>query len=197
MRRPVLRKLLPILALMACAESSDQPPPRPALKYAQVIEYWCAARNQSSAPSYLWINAVDDKSGRRWSLVVESTDIPDAKSWDPNKDFPSTTFGEIVVPGYSYKDVVKARADLERFADSEIQAKLDRRSSGGELRESEPSEAFVHALFERGFFPSRNDYVPSVYVAPAPCEDADQKTSMLVELMKECISERDADCSTK
>jgi hypothetical protein len=75
---------------------------------------------------------------------------------------------------------VEARDHLAGFSEAEIEAQLTRRSQGGLIRSFMSDgeyfvrqEALAHALFERGYFPSRNDLAPTLYVVPSPCEDSE------------------------
>lgn len=182
-RHPVLRKIAPLLVAAACATSGTLPPPRPALSPETYKQLRCAAENQTTAPSYVWVDVNDPESGRRWSAAVESSVV-----WADLRSNPNTRF-ELdarpdLVPSYDERLLNAARRHLTRFSDSEIARGFSRDSQFGDVREFtressiflvQPSEmmsrkeALAHALFERGFYPSRGDYVPTLYASGAAC----------------------------
>lgn len=184
-----MRKIAPILLLLACAESSELPAPRGDLSYSQILEYVCAAKNKSTAPSYLWINARSEGSGERWSLVIESTAWPSAENHDPNEDFRATQSSGVLTPNYSRKDVIRARLHLEPMSDSEILARFGRGEVGGGIGAFAPQEALAHALFERGFYPGRGDITPVLFVSSSPCADAEREIRTSLRYMREAWQE--------
>ncbi len=184
-RHLLLRKIAPLIAALACAAPGKLPPPRPELAPEVVEQLRCAAENRSTAPSYVWVDVRDGERGLRWSTVVESGVVyPDLQA------NPSTRFElgarPALVPPYDAKLLASARSHLDRFSDADISDGLTPESQYGKIRSFtredsifwvEPSEverrkkALAHALFERGFYPSRGDFVPVLYASRRACRE--------------------------
>lgn len=145
----------------------------------------CAAQNQSTAPSYVWVDVTNPSTGTRWSAAVESSVVWDDVRTDPNTRFELSARPELV-PSYDSRLLEAARRHLRRFSDEEILEGLSWDSQYGPVRaftredsfiRTEPEEvasrkeALAHALFERGLFPSRGDFVPVLYAARAVCRE--------------------------
>ena len=159
----------------------------------------CAVRNQSTAPSYVWVDVKDMATGKRWSAAVESNVVWADFRADPKTRFELAARPELI-PSYDSRLLAAARRHLRRFSDSEILAGLTYQSQFGRIRSFtredsifwvEPSEsmkrqeALAHALFERGFFPSRGDFVPVLYAARAACEEPAEPAPVWSEVIEE------------
>ena len=75
-------------------------------------------------------------------------------------------------PWYDEKLLQDARAFLAEVTDDQILEEpfQDFTDSDGSAASGRRQFALAHALFERGFFPSRGDRNPRLFVSPTPCK---------------------------
>jgi hypothetical protein len=152
---------------------------KPAPAELRAEQMACAAMNDSTAPSYVWLQVTAEDSGDQWSVVVEAPEVPDdAVDAGFRIKVPSAARGRAFRPDYGGRLLESAREHLARFTDAELTAQFDpkARERGPATEFSGPEfwpaqRALAHALFERGFFPLRGDYVPALYAVQTPCTD--------------------------
>jgi len=176
-RQPLVRYLLLLFSLVACAPNSGLPGSRAPLSPDQIVQLRCAAANQSTAPSYVWLDVYDSERNLSWSTVRESIALhPLIRSNPEATVVVSSNAGFDLTPRYDADLLLSARRHLDGFSDEEIDAGLTRATQFGSVRSfindndhSRYQEALAHALFERGFFPSRGDFTPTLYATRTVC----------------------------
>ena len=159
----------------------------------------CAAKNASTAPSYVLITAINAKTGERLLTTVTSTGLHQSlvvENRFDKRDFkkismlidehPDLTFQfdnqvafEWLRPEY-LEWINEARKALTGLSDEQIYAGFRNHGELHKLYNTESSQAdnsfyerqqaIAHVLLERGLYPGRGDYVPSLYLSRTPCQ---------------------------
>ena len=162
------------------------------------LDMRCAAKNASTAPSYVLVTVVNAKTREHFAATVESTTLQAAlavehelasdsspsyyraidRLIDQHPDlafeFSCEPAVERLRPAYTEVMLNDVRRTLTNLDDEAILTGFGPNGTLHRLYERDAGfwrwqPAVAHALLERGFFVGRGDYVPVLFVSRSPC----------------------------